>query len=59
MKKSSSQLVFNGEVDVVPKADGIPSIAHQLRQTFARNSMYRSSSSMVQFAPGPGSDANS
>ena len=47
MKKSSSQLVFNGEVDVVPKADGIPSIAHQLRQTFARNSMYRSSSSMV------------
>ena len=35
MKKSNSQLVFNGEDDVLSHRDGIPSVAHQLRKTYA------------------------
>ena len=50
--------MFNGEGDVLPRADGIPSVAHQLRQTYARSSIYRSSSSTVQFAAAAASEAS-
>ena len=38
LKKSNSQLIFNGESDVLSRKDGIPSVVHQLRQTYAQSS---------------------
>ena len=37
-KSNSQQLLFNAESDVLSRRDGIPSVIHQLRQTYARSS---------------------